>query len=96
MVTQLGGKVRVGEGTRPVVTLTPQVRRLPEGPVLRTLLHLAIPTAALMLLQGVIAADVFGWGIDSLFALMACGLVLYGMVMVAVMRRELGLSSGGR
>ena len=36
-------------------------------------------------------------GIDSLFALMACGLVSYGMVMVAVMRRELGLRprSGG-
>jgi len=27
---------------------------------------------------------------------MACGLVLYGMVMVAVMRRELGLYPGGR
>jgi hypothetical protein len=25
---------------------------------------------------------------------MACGLVLYGMVMVAVMRRELGLCAG--
>ena len=40
---------------------------------------------------GVLALRVFGWGIDSLFALMACGLVLYGMVMSAVMRRELGL-----
>ncbi|MGZ4661454.1 MAG: hypothetical protein ACXVYB_09260 [Arthrobacter sp.] len=39
---------------------------------------------------------VFGWGIDSLFALMACGLLLYGMVMVAVMRRELWFYAGGR
>ena len=35
-------------------------------------------------------------GIDSLFALMTCGLVLYGMVMVAVMRRELGFHPGGK
>ncbi len=36
--------------------LTPQARRLLEGPVLPTLLWLAAPTVALMLLQGVIAA----------------------------------------
>ena len=34
---------------------------------------------------GSLGLGVLGWGIDSLFALMACGLVLYGMVMVAVM-----------
>jgi hypothetical protein len=34
--------------------------------------------------------DVCGWGIESLFALMACGLALYGKGIVAVMRRELG------
>ena len=44
---------------------------------------------------GVLALRVFGRGIDSLFALMACGLVLYGLVMVVVMRRELGLFAGG-
>jgi putative MATE family efflux protein len=44
-------------------------------------------------LLGVLAMRLFGWGIDSLFALMACGLVLYGMVMVVVMRRELGFRS---
>ena len=34
--------------------------------------------------------------IESQFALVACGLVLYGMVMVAVMRRELGFYAVGR
>ena len=43
---------------------------------------------------GALALGVFGWGIDVLFALMACGLVLYGMVMVAVMRRELWFLAG--
>ena len=38
------------------VKLTPEARRLLEGPVLATLLKLAAPTVALMLLQGVIAA----------------------------------------
>ena len=45
---------------------------------------------------GALGLGVLGWGIDSLFALMACGLVVYGLVMVAVMRRELGLYPGGR
>lgn len=45
--------------------------------------------------MGALGLSVLGWGIDSLFALMACGLVLYGMVMVAVMRRELGLTPEG-
>jgi hypothetical protein len=34
--------------------------------------------------------------IESLFALVVCGLVLSGMVMVAVMRRELGFYAGGK
>jgi putative MATE family efflux protein len=40
---------------------------------------------------GFVGLRLFGWGLDALFLLMACGLVLYGLVMVAVMRRELGL-----
>jgi putative MATE family efflux protein len=53
-------------------------------PLLATLTRLLVAGAL-----GVLALRVFGWGIESLFALMACGLVLYGIVMVAVMRREL-------
>src|ERR1700733_12904456 len=44
----------VSDTPRPVVS--PQARRLLEGPVLATLLRLAAPTVALMLLQAVIAA----------------------------------------
>jgi putative MATE family efflux protein len=55
-------------------------------PLLATLTRLLVAGAL-----GAVALGVLGWGIDSLFALMACGLVLYGVVMVAVMRRELGL-----
>jgi putative MATE family efflux protein len=40
---------------------------------------------------GFVAVGVFEWGLAALFTLMAGGLVLYGMVMVCVMRRELGL-----
>ena len=58
-------------------------------PLLATLTRLLVAGAL-----GSLALGVFGWGIDSLFALMACGLVLYGMVMVTVMRRELGLFPG--
>jgi len=58
-------------------------------PLLATLTRLLVAGAL-----GAAALGVFGWGIDSLFTLMACGLVLYGMVMVAVMRRELGLCPG--
>ena len=43
---------------------------------------------------GYVARGVPGWGIHSPFALMACGLVLHGVVMLAVMRRELGLCAG--
>ncbi len=60
-------------------------------PLLATLTRLLVAGVL-----GVLALRVFGWGIDSLFALMACGLVLYGMVMVAVMRRELWSYAGGR
>jgi putative MATE family efflux protein len=57
-------------------------------PLLATLTRLLVAGAL-----GALGLGVLGWGIDSLFALMACGLVLYGVVMVAVMRRELGLSA---
>jgi Na+-driven multidrug efflux pump len=55
-------------------------------PLLATLTRLLVAGAL-----GAVGLGVLGWGIDSLFALMACGLVAYGVVMVAVMRRELGL-----
>ena len=55
-------------------------------PLLATLTRLLVAGAL-----GTLGLGVLGWGIDSLFALMACGLVAYGVVMVAVMRRELGL-----
>jgi Na+-driven multidrug efflux pump len=57
-------------------------------PLLATLTRLLVAGAL-----GSVGLGVLGWGIDSLFALMACGLVSYGVVMVAVMRRELGLSA---
>ena len=40
---------------------------------------------------GYLATRVFGNGLNTLFAIMALGLALYGLVMVAVARRELGL-----
>ena len=58
MATQFEGTARVGASPHRAVTLTPQARRLLEGPVLAALLRLAAPTVALMLLQGVIAAMV--------------------------------------
>ena len=58
-------------------------------PLLATFTRLLVAGAL-----GGLALRVFGWGIDSLFALMACGLVFYGVVMVAVMRRELGFYAG--
>ncbi len=60
-------------------------------PLLATLTRLVVAGAL-----GALGICVFGWGIESLFALMACGLVLYGLVMVAVMRRELGFYAAGR
>src|SRR5262245_49426190 len=56
MATPLEGMAQAGGSTRRAVTLTPQARRLLEGPVLATLLRLAAPTVAMMLLQAVIAA----------------------------------------
>jgi Na+-driven multidrug efflux pump len=58
-------------------------------PLLATLTRLLVAGAL-----GALARGFFGSGIESLFALMACGLVAYGAVMVVVMRHELGL--GGR
>jgi Na+-driven multidrug efflux pump len=58
-------------------------------PLLATLTRLLVAGAL-----GWLALKVFGWDVDSLFTLMACGLVSYGVVMVAVMRRELGLLLG--
>jgi hypothetical protein len=43
---------------------------------------------------GLAAVGTLGWGLETLFNLMAGGLAFYAMVMVAVMRRELGLCSG--
>jgi Na+-driven multidrug efflux pump len=60
-------------------------------PLLATLTRLLVAGAL-----GALGLRALGWGIDTLFALMACGLVAYGTVMVAVMRRELGLYPGGR
>src|SRR6516164_4055572 len=56
MPTQLEVAAPVSRGSHRAVTLTPQARRLLEGPVVPTLLRLAAPTVALMLLQGVIAS----------------------------------------
>src|SRR5262249_15962044 len=56
MVTRAQEEVKAGWSTSRAATLAPQARGLLEGPVLPTLLRLAAPTVALMLLQGVIAA----------------------------------------
>src|ERR1700683_4343343 len=56
MATQLEEIAHTGGSAHRGVALVPQARRLLEGPVLPTLLRLAAPTVALMLLQGVIAA----------------------------------------
>lgn len=53
-----------------------------------------LATCTRLLVAGVLGAvglGALGWGINALFALMACGLAMYGIVMVFVMRRELGL-----
>jgi putative MATE family efflux protein len=60
-------------------------------PLLATLTRLLVAGAL-----GALGLRALGWGVDSLFSLMACGLVLYGMVMVGVMRRELGFYPGAR
>jgi Na+-driven multidrug efflux pump len=58
-------------------------------PLLATLTRLLVAGVL-----GAVAQGFLGWGIESLFVLMACGLMAYGMVMVAVMRHELGLRPG--
>ena len=63
-----------------------QGRRRVMQPLLATLTRLLVAGGL-----GIFAVLVFQSGIDSLFILMACGLVLYGLVMVVVMRRELGI-----
>ena len=86
MATQREDGAQAGGSPHGAVTLSPQARRLVEGPVLATLTRLLVAGSL----------GVLGWGIESLFALMACGLVLYGMVMVAEIRRELWPYAGGR
>ena len=66
-----------------------QGRRRTVQPLLATLTRLLVAGVL-----GSLTLGAFGWGIDSLFGLMACGLASYGVVMVAVMRRELGLCAG--
>jgi Na+-driven multidrug efflux pump len=97
-VAGLGGAylVRVGPayaflGLGLALYFAAQGRGRMAQPLLATLTRLLVAGAL-----GVLALRVFGWGIESLFALMAGGLVLYGMVMVAVMRRELWSYAGGR
>jgi RND family efflux transporter MFP subunit len=56
METQLEEVANLGGSAYCGVDLTPQARSLLEGPVRPTLVRVATPTAALLLLQGVIAA----------------------------------------
>jgi Na+-driven multidrug efflux pump len=95
-VAEFGGAylVRVGPayaffGLGLALYFAAQGRRRTAQPLLATLTRLLVAGAL-----GSVALGVLGWGIHSLFALMACGLVLYGVVMVAVMRRELGPGTG--
>jgi Na+-driven multidrug efflux pump len=97
-VARIGGAylVRVGPayaflGLGLALYFAAQGRRRTAQPLLATLTRLVVAGAL-----GSIAVRALGWGINSLFALMACGLVFYGIVMVVVMRRELGLVPGGR
>ncbi len=92
-VARFGGAylVRVGPayaflGLGLALYFAAQGRGRTAQPLLATLTRLVVAGAL-----GALGLGVLGWEIDSLFALMACGLVTYGMVMVAVMRRELGL-----
>ena len=64
---------------------TAQGRGRTAQPLLASLTRLLVAGAL-----GSLGLGALGWGIDSLFALMA-----YGLVMVAVMRREFG-PGGGR
>jgi putative MATE family efflux protein len=93
MVAGIGGAylVRVGPayaflGLGLALYFAAQGRGRTTQPLLATLTRLLVAGAL-----GSVALGIFGWGIETLFTLMATGLVLYGLVMVAVMRRELGL-----
>jgi putative MATE family efflux protein len=95
-VAEFGGAylVRVGPayaflGLGLALYFAAQGRGRTAQPLLATLTRLLVAAAL-----GALGLGVLGWGLDSLFAVMACGLVLYGVVMVAVMRRELGLCAG--
>jgi putative MATE family efflux protein len=97
-VARFGGAylVRVGPayaflGLGLALYFAAQGRGRTAQPLLATLTRLLVAGAL-----GALGLGALGWGLESLFALMACGLVLYGMVMVAVMRRELGLGVGAR
>jgi putative MATE family efflux protein len=97
-VARFGGAylVRVGPayaflGLGLALYFAAQGRGRTAQPLLATLTRLLVAGAL-----GALGMRALGWGIDSLFALMACGLVVYGMVMVAVMRRELGFSFEAR
>jgi putative MATE family efflux protein len=97
-VARFGGAylVRVGPayaflGLGLALYFAAQGRGRTAQPLLATLTRLLVAGAL-----GSLGLRAFGWGIDSLFALMACGLVLYGIVMIAVMRRELGFDAGRR
>jgi putative MATE family efflux protein len=96
-VARFGGAylVRVGPayaflGLGLALYFAAQGRRRTAQPLLATLTRLLVAGAL-----GAVGLGVLGWGIDALFALMACGLASYGVVMVAVMRRELGLRLKG-
>jgi putative MATE family efflux protein len=58
----------------------------------RTLQPLAATLTRLVIAggMGAVGLGVLRWNLDTLFALMACGLAGYGLIMAAVMRRELG------
>jgi putative MATE family efflux protein len=95
-VARFGGAylVRVGPayaflGLGLALYFAAQGRGRTAQPLLATLTRLLVAGAL-----GTLALRALGWGVDSLFTLMACGLVCYGMVMVGVMRRELGLAIG--
>jgi putative MATE family efflux protein len=61
----------------------------------RTLLPLLASGTRLIVagLGGTVAVNAFGWSLDALFNVMAGGLITYALVMVIVMRRELGIGT---
>jgi Na+-driven multidrug efflux pump len=94
-VTTVGGAylVRVGPayaflGLGLALYFAAQGRGRTTQPLLASLTRLLVAG-----IGGTLAIGFFGWGLDTLFTLMAAGLVLYGMVMVFVMRKELGWSA---